>query len=85
MSGRATCPHCGGSLTVLAAARVIAAPETRDALILERVVQVVDEHGPLSARKVAEKAHRRHSDVRRALHEAQAAGRIRETESGWTS
>ena len=85
MSARATCPHCGGSLTVLATARVIPAPETRDALILECVVQVVDEHGPLSFRKVAEIARRRHSDVRRALHAAEAAGRIRETEHGWTS
>jgi hypothetical protein len=72
------CPHCGGELRITTRVLAIA----RHSELLEHVLAVVREHGPLKGGQVATRAHRRRADVLRALHEAEAAGLIRRDEHG---
>jgi hypothetical protein len=83
MTTLAECPHCRRPILVQTATRILAATATISTA--ELVVEIVAEHGPVHGRAVATLAHRRAADVYRSLHDAQRAGRIRHTASGWVT
>jgi hypothetical protein len=77
------CPSCGCPIAVKVAA--VRDDQACTDELADLVVRTVIEHGPISGRALRAMLRRRRPDVRTALLDAEAAGRIYATRDGWTT